>query len=251
MYTMNKLTIPCHKGYSLAEASYQLYEEIAEDYIRLDQHRGDDMDVILEAVNEKKGLTILDAGCGPGYHIERCLQLVPDQIDRMLGLDFSMKMLEYAKAKVKYGRKVKLIEENILNIGLPDSSVDTILSMNNVLGNLIVDGLSSAEIARKNGLSQFYRILRKKGKCVLSVYNLDTLDYQEDYCSDSILVEEDSSFPENGDLVVKITERQKELRYYSHWFKIDEVVGLLSGVGFTTLHCISREKRILVIGEKS
>ena len=85
---------------SLARKSYELYEAIANDYLSLDKHWGEDLDIIVEAIGEKGKVAMLDAGCGPGWHICRCLEVFGNKIERIVGLDFSKNMLEYASDKL-------------------------------------------------------------------------------------------------------------------------------------------------------
>lgn len=247
----NDLKMSFPVSHTLAEMSYQLYEGIAEDYTKLDKYRGEDIDLILEAIDEKNNLIIMDAGCGPGRHIGQCVKLISRKINKIIGLDYSNKMLELAKLNISNSKNVELKRQNILAIDLPDSYMDIIISMNNVLGNLMEKYISDAHIARQKALQHFYRMLKRTGKCVLSVYNLEMLDLRKDYHDNSLLIEQKLSIPTNGDFVIKLTRGQKEFWYYTHWFKKDELIRLLSEVGFNVLDVVSREKRLLIICQKS
>ena len=205
---------------SLGEQSRQLYEEIACDYIRLDKHRGDDIDIILDIVNEMNGLVIADAGCGPGQHIKALLKVIPEKISKIIGLDFSKNMLNCARRSVGSNRKVQFVRQNMLQMAIPDACVDVVISMNNVLGNLVRNDISDAVFARRDGLRHCYRILRKGGACVMSVFDLEKLDFDQDYCKGALSLKKALSSDKYGDMVIQVTKEQKHLCYYTHWFII-------------------------------
>ena len=236
---------------TLGEQSRQLYEEIACDYIRLDKHRGDDIDIILDMVNEMNGLVIADVGCGPGQHVKALLKVIPEKINKIIGLDFSENMLNYARRSVGSNKKVQFVRQNMLQMAIPDSCVDVVILMNNVLGNLIRNDISGAVAARRDGLRHCYRILRKGGICILSVFNLGKLDFEQDYYADALSLTMSLSSCECGDMVIQVTKARKQFHYYTHWFRESELTELLLETGFNISHVVMREKRMLVVCYKN
>lgn len=104
---------------------------------------------------------ILDVGSGTGRYTTKFLR----EKKRIVSLDLSMQMLKITKEKVKSS---KFIEVQGDAEALPFKSN----SFNSLICNLAFDHFSNSDIA----ISEFERVLKKKGKCIISVYNSNTLN---------------------------------------------------------------------------
>lgn len=254
MYLSNNKAAKHYYNSSLARESFQLYESIAQDYIQLDRHWGDDSDIVLEVISNQEKVTLLDAGCGPGWYIRCCLESALESFEKIIGVDFSSAMIKQAEIYSMNSSKVILLKQNLLKIQkqFHDESIDVIICMNNVLGNLIIEDIPTALTARIKVLQQFQKILRNNGKLILSVYNRRLLN-SNSYSDSNLFLDKTLSNPRTGDFVinVKLAGLPNNLRFYSHWFTKDELVNLLHNIGFRVFHIAFRNKRIVLSAEKS
>jgi len=108
-------------------------------------------------LNWKKG-KLLDIGCG------NCRNLLPFKNLELYGIDFSSKMLEQSKKFIKkHNLKVNLKKADMKKIPFKDNFFDYCLNIN-----------SLHHVNKKNAekaLKEIYRILRKNGQCLISVWN--------------------------------------------------------------------------------
>ena len=71
-----------------------------------------------------KDTTVLDLGCGYGWH---CLYALEQGAKEIIGVDISVKMLEKAR-KLTHSNKVTYVLESIDSVVYPDETFDIILS---------------------------------------------------------------------------------------------------------------------------
>ena len=108
-------------------------------------------------LNWKKG-KLLDIGCG------NCRNLLPFKGMELYGVDFSSKMLEQARKYIKkHNLKVNLKKSNMIKIPFKDNFFDCCLFLNSLHH-------VNKEDADKS-LKELYRILKKEGQCLISVWN--------------------------------------------------------------------------------
>lgn len=100
--------------------------------------------------NLMPGLKILEIGCGSGEYTKA---LIAAGIN-VYATDVSEKMLKLAQLKVGTGARVRFFLSDVLQLPLPDNSLDV------VIGNSILHHLDS-----EKALSEILRVL-KKGGCV-------------------------------------------------------------------------------------
>ena len=239
-------------SFNLAQSAFFVYEKMGKEYLIFDKNWGDDLDIIKNTVRGRKGLTMLDAGCGPGWHLEKCARM--SNFDRLIGIDYSPEMLKDCQQRLRLSNldgKVQLIQTNIVrSLPLASRSVDLIICFNNVLGNLIEDGIESALNAREKAISEFSRLLCPEGYLIISVLNKDNLS-QNAYGKGPFRIDFERSNVENGDLVVLFKAADGwEYPYFSHWFKQNEIINLLSTFGIKAIKFLKRGKRLIVIAKK-
>jgi ubiquinone/menaquinone biosynthesis C-methylase UbiE len=111
----------------------------------------------IEMLTPSRSDAILEIGCGTGYQIPQ----VAETCGAYIGLDVSEKSIQYCKSK----GKVELIVGDAENLPIRDSSLNLIL-MIDVLENL--DNPIKA-------LAEMRRVLKKRGKAVVSVPNWRSL----------------------------------------------------------------------------
>lgn len=105
--------------------------------------------------NNIKGNVILDAGCGTG----KFTKILEKLSNKYIGIDLSNDQLNKARTKSTKDNS-EFIQANLINIPLPDNSVDIIISTW-VLGTI-------KDIAERNKcIQELRRILKPNGKIIL------------------------------------------------------------------------------------
>ncbi|MCL4364145.1 class I SAM-dependent methyltransferase [Patescibacteria group bacterium] len=112
--------------------------------------------LIFKYLGNKKYQTIVDAGCGNGYLLKRLSGLA----DLVIGLDYSIKLLETAKRKISGNRKIKLIQTDLTKqLPLEKASVDVIIA------NMSLQYLPSLKVFAE----ECQRTLKKNGLLIVTV----------------------------------------------------------------------------------
>ena len=109
---------------------------------------------------------VLDVGCGSG----RCIALLKKTARKIVGVDYSKKMIKKAFKKVGKCSNVELFLENAELLPFPDDSFDYALCMFNTLG--VLNG------SKEKALREIKRVVKSKGKIFASVYSENALDEQ-------------------------------------------------------------------------
>lgn len=240
---------------NLIQTTNQVFDECAPIYLKEDKHWGCDLDIISEYVEKFKDPEIIDLGTGHALHLANLFFLVSANLKRVVGVDYSEKMLERAKITLNsifYNgcaliEKVELYQENILSLSFENEKFDVAICLNNTLGNIPSETFNKARYIRKQALSEIQRILKKSGFIILSVYNSSKLS-EEDKYGNVFGVDHSLSNIETFDLVVRFKETG--IPYYSHWFSENEICQLLSDLSFRIVQLEKRKKRIIVVAQK-
>ncbi len=146
----------------IMEDSATGYEKIAEQFSRTRSSFWKELDFIKEEV--KGGDKILDLGCGNG----RLYEFLKEKKIEYTGVDSSERLLELARKK--YGTEAKFIRGDALNLPFANESFDKIISIA-VLHHI------PSEKWRKKFLDEAWRVLKKDGVLILSVWNMRQKKY--------------------------------------------------------------------------
>ncbi len=114
----------------------------------------------------KGNALILDVGCGSG----RCIALLRRTAGKIVGMDYSTKMIRKAFKKVGKCPNVELFLENAESMPFADNSFDYVLCMFNTLG--VLNG------SKEKALREIKRVVKPKGKIFASVYSENALGEQ-------------------------------------------------------------------------
>jgi len=240
--------------HDIGMSTKQVFDLCSACYLREDHHWDAFGDVVLRVVEGKPRPAILDAGCGPGWHLTLLARNTSPQ--RLIGVDFSRHMIAEARrrlAEAGLDDRVEFRITDLRRMPFECGSFDVALCMNNTLGNIICHSLEMAECERSNALGELRRVLfADGGTLILSVYDHESLELDGGY-GNVFTLDRDLSRLETGDLVVRYCAPPETDRagipYYSHWFSASELHDLLERNGFTARSTITRGAAICVIAE--
>jgi ubiquinone/menaquinone biosynthesis C-methylase UbiE len=102
----------------------------------------------------KKGIKILDAGCGTGYVAEALIEL---KFKNIIGIDFSRAMLEIAKQKKIYSRLIC------------QSLNETIKLRSNQFELVVCTGVLTSGHVGPNSIQELIRVVKPQGYFVCSI----------------------------------------------------------------------------------
>jgi len=163
---------------------------------------------VVDFLKDKKG-KILDVGCGSGRNI------IANPHISYYGVDFSEEMLKFArenakKKGVKYilkksGAEELPFEDNFFEVAICISTLHCIENEKN----------------RKKTLEELYRVLKKDGEAMISVWNKDT----NDKLSELKTKEGYLNWQKDG----------KTYQRYYYFYDKDELQKLLQSIGFKVL----------------
>lgn len=102
---------------------------------------------------------VLEIGCGNGRNIQSILNITSD----VIGVDNDPQAIKDATEKL-YGKNIKLILADALNLPFPDKSFDSVV---------LLDTLVNFQGNKLKALSEMKRVLTDTGKILLSVYSED------------------------------------------------------------------------------
>lgn len=219
-----------------------IFEAVASSYLREDEHWGDDLDVLAEAIRSfLPDVRYVDLGCGPGFHVTTIARRFPEV--SVTGVDYSPAMLAEAEREILLFsiQNVSLLRANILEFK-PACTYHVASCLNNTLGNLYMCGKSPA-MAREKAMRAIRALLVQDGQLVASVYNLGKFSarYGENL---RVLPQSD---PKCGDMFIEWTSpKKKPVKFYSHWFTENELRGLLEQNGFKVDFLEKRMARLVV-----
>jgi len=110
---------------------------------------------VLDFQKNAKGI-ILDVGCGSGRNILKN--------KKYICLDFSKKMLKYAKKKSE--KNIMFISADATDLPIKDNSFDNVLYV-------AILHVIKGKNERKNALKELRRIMKKNGRAIITVWNKD------------------------------------------------------------------------------
>ena len=164
--------------------------------------------IVEEFLENKKG-RVVDLGCGSGRN------MIPNKCE-YYGVDFSKEQLNHTEKYMKKNKiKGKLFKSKLNK--LPEELKDEMFDY-----GLLISSLHCLENKeeRLEVLKEFYRILKKQGEALISVWNSEDSKFnrfKDEKCKDVYIVWRD-----NG---------ESYLRYY-YLFSKDEFISLLKTAGF-------------------
>ena len=219
-------------------------------YLSIDPHWLECMDIINSIVGKSDADTVLDAGCGEGYHLQKIC--IFKNIKKVIGVDFSENMLVESQKRlmrIRNSNIYNLLNEDFRNTSMDSNSIDVIICMNNTYGLIIGNSIESADAERRKALKEFYRILKRRGKVILSILNIDKY-VMNGYTGSWNLVEDISDF-DKGDFVLETNNQYDENHvFFSHWFKQEEVIDLANEFDFRCSSYCQREMQHIFVLEK-
>lgn len=239
----------------LQTTTFKVFEECSYLYLREDKHWGGDLDIIREYAEKFPEPSVLEVGTGHAWHLANLFFVASTNLKRVVGIDYSDKMLERAKAllnSISYNghpliKRIELQKGDILSLPFEDRSFDVTIMLNNTLGNIPADTFDKAKEQRKKALSEIRRILRQSGFLILSVYNSSRLT-EEDKYGEVFELDHNLSNLQTFDLVVRF--KKTGTPYYSHWFSTDEIRQILYDMSFRIVEMEERRKRIVLVAQK-
>ncbi len=167
--------------------------------------------IVEEFLKGKRG-KIIDLGCGSGRNM-----MANNDIE-YYGVDFSQDQLKYAKEHIKKNKiNAKLFKSDISKLDIKDFK-------NNMFDyGLFISTLHCLENPKQrlNSLKEFYRILKKNGEGLITIWNSEDKRF--------------NSINNSGDIYMSWSEeRVKYMRYY-YLFSKKQIIDLLESVGFKIL----------------
>ncbi len=194
----------------------EVYNKIAEGFYNLRQQPI--TPEIKKLAEEWEPGKLLDIGCGIG---NSTLPFAKAGFD-CVGIDISPEMIKLAKKfSEKHKVKISLREGDILSIPFQANRFDYVISI------AVLHHLDSEE-KRLKALEEIKRVLKKKGKVFLTVWNKET---------------------KQKDTYIPWTSKGVKYQRYYHFFDVDELKSLLESSGFKKIKIFldERKKNICVL----
>ena len=166
---------------------------------------------VVDFFKDKSG-KILDLACGSGRNFIK--------IDGTIyGVDFSKKMLKYAKERAeKNDIKVKLKEADIVKLSFKENFFDSAISIRAL-------HCIETEEGREKALKELLRVLKPNAEALITVWNKDQPRFEDS---------------EKNTLIPWEHNRKKFMRFY-YLYEKDEFFNLLKKVGFENIKIEDKE----------
>lgn len=236
------------------ETEIQLAFDInAENYLKDDIHRGNDVDLICAVGNKlqrelQRKVDILYVGVGPGEILEKIVTN-GEFYREIKAIDYSANMCSLSASRIeKLDPKIKSIvvleKKNLFDFKNCKKSYDMVLLLNNTLGNIVVG--NSGGKGRVFALNIIiHKLLRPGGVLFLSVYNFEKIEIKNHHYTPKLTL-----LKRNGqDLLLELTTNNGlNPMFYTHWFTVKEIKDLFQRRGFVISNSdiILREARVIV-----
>lgn len=123
-----------------------------------------EIEFIREHINPNK--TILEVGCGYG----RLLGILSERAKKVVGIDFSKRMVTMAKAKLAGKGNVKIYLMGANKTMFKDENFDYVVCLDNSFGNM-----PNIEL---NVLKEMTRVCKKGGEVIVSVFSDNAKEVQ-------------------------------------------------------------------------
>lgn len=148
----------------ILEKVHKDYEEISDDFNITRKSDWKEFNLFLDYI--KNGDHLTDLGCGNGrfYNFIKKHRKI-----NYIGIDNSKALLDHARKEFK---EVKFIEENLLNLSLKNNTIDVaavIASLHHIPSKKL----------RTKAVQEIYRILKKNGLAIITVWNLFQKKYKK------------------------------------------------------------------------
>lgn len=185
-------------------------------------------------------LNILDLGCGPGLYAERLAELGHN----VTGVDFSESSIEYASNQANVKKlNIDYICNDYLSIDYHDK-FDLVLLVYTDFGVLIPS-------EREKLLANIHKALKSNGVFIFDVINNKNLEhkFQENkawtfepngFWADTPYLELTNGFHYSNEkvflqqhIIIDQTGKIKTYRFWTHYFKNDDIIRILMKNGFT------------------
>lgn len=228
--------IPIMTGFFSKNYYEKWLKEIVPKYSKLKMWIDEEENVLKEVVKKNRVTSVLDIGCGFGRHMRLLLN---EGVKYCAGIDIEPFMIEKVKELYEiYGceRVFVQLESADQLLSFKDESFDMVICMTNTFGNLQPKGskisskkwdeyLAEVDKLRQKAISEIYRVLKRNGIFVLSVYKntVDTKTLREQSYKDVGL----RPYPINNHSVIITREG-----LYSKQFDLSEIEEHLKEAGF-------------------
>jgi len=209
----------------IIEMSSAGYDKIAKDFSQTRNYIWKEMELAKTFINDKDD--VLDIGCGNG----RFFEIVEKKNANYTGIDNSEKLLKIAKDK--YGIKAKFLLANAISLPFENNSFDIVVSF------AVLHHIPSKEL-REKFIKESFRVLKKDGVFVITVWNLWQRKYISKIIKYALLKISGFSKLDFKDIYLNFGE-QKNVRYL-HAFTKRELKKLLLNNDFK-IQKISTPKR--------
>ena len=155
----------------------------------------------------KKGMSILDVGCGTGSYLDFYKRFQCN----LFGIELSPAMLEIAKQRL--GQQADLYHGSAADMPYPDESFDLIVSM------LVLHELDHA--VRLAVLSEIKRVMKPSGKLLLIDFNRGPMQGFEGWKTKTIIT------------LSEIAAGRKHFKNYRHFMSINGLHNLIESAALT------------------
>jgi ubiquinone/menaquinone biosynthesis C-methylase UbiE len=161
----------------------------------------------LRMFRPKKGMSILDVGCGTGSYLEFYQRFQCN----LFGIDPSSAMLEIAKERL--GQEADLYHGSAADMPYPDQSFDLIVSM------LVLHEID--HVIRLAVIDEIKRVLKPGGKLLLIDFNPGPIQSFEGWKTKAII------------LLSEIAAGRKHFSNYRHFMSINGLHNLIESAALT------------------
>ncbi len=117
---------------------------------------------ILQGANIQPGQTVLEVGCGTGFHTVSAAQLIGDK-GRLVAMDVLMDYIEWVSKKVKAAelKNVQVVKRDAMDTGLDAESIDTVL---------LFSVIPSPTLPLNLFLLEMHRVLKPEGTLAVTTF---------------------------------------------------------------------------------
>lgn len=195
----------------------KVWDNIAKSVEKRDFFKIREINAVHEFLKDKKSL-VIDLGCGAGWN------MIPNKDIVYYGVDSSKESIRLTRKRAEIkGIKSKLFKGDALKLNkkvFKDNMFDY---------GLFIAVLHCIEGSKKrlNALKEFYRVLKKGGEGLITVWNSSDARF--------------NSVKNKGDIYMSWKDKDKNFMRYYYLYDKDELINLIKGVGFKILKINEKE----------
>ena len=117
---------------------------------------------ILQGANIQPGQTVLEVGCGTGFHTISAAQLIGDK-GRLVAMDVLTDYIEWVSKKVQAAelKNVQVVKRDAMDTGLDAESIDTVL---------LFSVIPSPTLPLNRFLHEMHRVLKPEGTLAVTTF---------------------------------------------------------------------------------